>query len=143
MSTENAIVVVGVDGNARAQRAAEAAARLASATGAALHVVCAYARDESASIDAEGETVHVSIAQESADIAARAAAELARLVSPITSTAVHARPADALIAEAARLDARVIVVGNRRMQGIARVLGSVPAAVAHNATCDVYIVNTA
>ena len=143
MSTGTPTVVVGVDGNARAHRAAEAAARLAAATGAALHVVCAYARDESASIDAEGETVTISIARESDDIAARAAAELASLVPEVTSAAVHARPAYALISEAVRLDATVIVVGNRRMQGIARVLGSVPAAVAHNAPCDVYIVHTA
>ena len=36
----------------------------------------------------------------------------------------------------------LIVVGNRRMRGIGRVLGSVANSVAHNATCDVYIANT-
>jgi nucleotide-binding universal stress UspA family protein len=36
----------------------------------------------------------------------------------------------------------MIVVGNRRMQGIGRVLGSVANSVAHNAPCDVYIAKT-
>ncbi|WGX97755.1 universal stress protein [Nocardioides sp. L-11A] len=139
-------IVVGVDGNERAERAAETAARLAAATGAALHVVCAYSREQSAEVEAGGERLTVSVSEESADIAARTAARLAGLVGAggaVTSAAVQARPADALLAEAERLDATLVVVGNRRMQGIARVLGSVPAAVAHHAQCDVYIVNTA
>jgi nucleotide-binding universal stress UspA family protein len=36
----------------------------------------------------------------------------------------------------------MIVVGNRRMRGIGRVLGSVANSVAHNAPCDVYIAKT-
>jgi nucleotide-binding universal stress UspA family protein len=36
----------------------------------------------------------------------------------------------------------MIVVGNRRMHGIGRVLGSVANSVAHNAPCDVYIAKT-
>ena len=38
--------------------------------------------------------------------------------------------------------ADVIVVGNRRMQGVGRLLGSVANEVAHNAPCDVFIVKT-
>ena len=34
------------------------------------------------------------------------------------------------------------MVGNRRMQGLGRVLGSVANSVAHNAPCDVYIAKT-
>lgn len=136
------LIVVGVDGNERAERAADAAARLAVATDAALHVVCAYVRDQSAEVTVGDQKLAVSIADESADIAAREAARLAEVVPAVTSSAVQGRPADVLLAEAERLDASVIVVGNKRMQGIARVLGSVPAAVAHHAPCDVYIVNT-
>ena len=44
--------------------------------------------------------------------------------------------------EAERLEADVIVVGNRRMQGVSRLLGSVANEVAHNAPCDVLIVKT-
>jgi nucleotide-binding universal stress UspA family protein len=136
------VIVVGVDGNERAERAAETAARLAAATGAALHVVCAYSRDQAAEVEAAGEKVRISIGDESADIAARTAEKMSAIVEEVTSSAVQARPADALIDEAERLGATLIVVGNRRMQGIARVLGSVAAAVAHHAQCDVYIANT-
>lgn len=137
------VIVVGVDGNERAEHAAAAAARLAAATDATLHVVCAYTRDQSTEIPVAEGTASVSIAKESADIAARTARHLETIAPATTSAAVQGRPADVLIQEAERLDASVIVVGNRRMQGIARVLGSVPAAVAHHASCDVYIVNTA
>ena len=59
-----------------------------------------------------------------------------------TSAAIDEKPADALINEAERLEAEVIVVGNRRMQGVSRLLGSVANEVAHNAPCDVLIVKT-
>ena len=36
----------------------------------------------------------------------------------------------------------MIVVGNKRVQGLARVLGSVASAVAQHAPCDVYIAKT-
>ncbi|MCR1786251.1 universal stress protein [Nocardioides carbamazepini] len=136
------LIVVGVDGNERAERAAMTAARLAAAYGAALHVVCAYVRDQAAEVETGDARLSVSIAEESADIAARTAARLDAGSGRVTSAAVQGRPADVLLAEAERLGASLIVVGNRRMQGIARVLGSVPAAVAHHAPCDVYIVNT-
>ena len=56
--------------------------------------------------------------------------------------AARGKPAEALIAEAERTNALMIVVGNRRMQGIGRLLGSVANSVAHNAPCDVYIAKT-
>jgi nucleotide-binding universal stress UspA family protein len=59
-----------------------------------------------------------------------------------TSAAIDQKPADALIAEAERLEAELIVVGNRRMQGVSRLLGSVANEVAHNAPCDVLVVKT-
>ncbi|WP_110207075.1 universal stress protein [Nocardioides daejeonensis] len=136
------VIIVGVDGNERAERAADRAAQLARATDAALHVVCAYVREQTAQITVGDGTHSVSVAEESADIASRTAARLAEVVPTVTSAAVHGRPADALLEEAERLDASLIVVGNKRLHSIARVLGSVPAAVAHHAACDVYIVNT-
>ncbi|TWG93627.1 nucleotide-binding universal stress UspA family protein [Nocardioides sp. J9] len=135
-------IIVGVDGNPRSEQAATKAARLAAATDATLHVVCAYVREQSAEVDADGETRQIAISQESAAIAEQVA-ELLRPIAPsVTSAAVLGRPADALLSEAERLSADLIVVGNARMQGIARVLGSVAAAVAHHAECDVYIANT-
>ena len=60
----------------------------------------------------------------------------------VTSAGASGKPGEALVTEAERLGATMIVVGNRRVQGIARVLGSVAAAVAHHAPCDVYIAKT-
>jgi nucleotide-binding universal stress UspA family protein len=51
-------------------------------------------------------------------------------------------PADALLSVASQVDAKLIVVGNRGMQGARRVLGSVPNKVAHHASCNVLIVAT-
>lgn len=135
-------IVVGVDGNPRAEQAATRAAHLAAAMDATLHVVCAYVRDQSAEVDADGETRRIAISQESSAIAEETAASLRSITPSVTSAAVLGRPADALLAEAERLGADLIVVGNARVQGIARVLGSVASAVAHHARCDVYIANT-
>ena len=44
--------------------------------------------------------------------------------------------------EAARIDASMIVVGNRRVQGKARVLGSIATDVTRTAPCDVLVVDT-
>lgn len=136
------MIIVGVDGSASATEAAHAAARLAAATGAALHVVCAYARDQVADIDAGDSQHRVSVAEESESIAAAEAARVAIEGTATTSRAVQGKPAEALASEAERLDADVIVVGNKRVQSVSRVLGSVAAAVAHRAPCDVYIAHT-
>ncbi len=51
-------------------------------------------------------------------------------------------PDDALVAEAERLDASMIVVGSKHTQGLARILGSVAAGVVHKAPCSVHIAHT-
>jgi nucleotide-binding universal stress UspA family protein len=51
-------------------------------------------------------------------------------------------PADILISKAEEVGANLIVVGNRGMKGVRRVLGSVPNSVAHGAHCSVLIVDT-
>lgn len=51
----------------------------------------------------------------------------------------HAR---ALIQQAQTHGALMIVVGNRRMRGIGRVLGSIANSVARNAPCDVFSAQT-
>jgi nucleotide-binding universal stress UspA family protein len=79
---------------------------------------------------------------DAAEHVARTVAESLGESVKVTYSAARGRPADALIQEAIRVEARIIVVGNRRMHGIGRVLGSVANSVAHNAPCDVYIANT-
>ena len=51
-------------------------------------------------------------------------------------------PATALCNEARSLDASVIVVGNKRTQGVTRFLGSVAGGVVKSAPCAVHIVHT-
>jgi nucleotide-binding universal stress UspA family protein len=60
-----------------------------------------------------------------------------------TSHTVKGDAADALLEIAERVKADLIVVGNRGMHGMARVLGSVPNKVSHRARCSVLIVATA
>jgi nucleotide-binding universal stress UspA family protein len=134
------VVVVGVDGSESARKAAEVARDLAKSLGASLHVVTAFETENTETFGSGSDTVRISNA-DSAEHVAKALGNSAQGLE-ITHSAARGKPADALIKEAIRLDARVIVVGNRRMRGIGRLLGSVANSVAHNAPCDVYIANT-
>jgi len=62
--------------------------------------------------------------------------------SKATHAIVNAEPAAALCSEAERLQASIIVVGNKRVQSAARVLGTIALDVAKQAPCNVYIVHT-
>ena len=134
------VVVVGVDASASARKAAEVALGLAESLGASLHVVTAFEAETSETFGVGSDKVTVY----SGDSAQHVAESLASSKPgvQVTHFAARGKPADSLIKEAIRLDARVIVVGNRRMRGIGRLLGSVANSVAHNAPCDVYIANT-
>jgi nucleotide-binding universal stress UspA family protein len=133
------VVVVGVDGSESAKKAAEAARDLAASLGASLHVVTAFETENAETFGVGSDQVRISNA-DSAEIVANDLGKSGQV--QITHSAARGKPADALIKEAIRLDAKVIVVGNRRMRGIGRLLGSVANSVAHNAPCDVYIANT-
>ncbi|WP_423182669.1 universal stress protein [Arthrobacter sp. NyZ413] len=134
-------VVVGVDGSPTARKAAETARDLATALGATLHVVSAFDSDRSDVFGTGSNKWLVSDADRAEQVARTVADTLGGSIN-ITYAAASGRPADALIREANQKEARLIVVGNRRMRGIGRVLGSVANSVAHNAPCDVYIANT-
>jgi nucleotide-binding universal stress UspA family protein len=135
------IIVVGVDGSETARKAAESARDLAAALGATLHVVSAFDGDRSERFGSGSNQWLVSDADKAEQVARSVADTLGGNIR-ITHAAAGGRPADALIREAISKEAKIIVVGNRRMRGIGRVLGSVANSVAHNAPCDVYIANT-
>jgi nucleotide-binding universal stress UspA family protein len=135
------IIVVGVDGSGTARKAAESARDLAAALGASLHVVSAFDSDRTEVFGSGSDKWIVSDADGAENVARTVADALVGDVK-VTYSAARGKPAEALIKEADRLDAKMIVVGNRRMRGIGRVLGSVANSVAHNAPCDVYIANT-
>jgi len=135
-------IIVGVDGSETAMRAARTAADLAAGMGATLTVVTAYASDKTEVLEIAGEDWTISNAAEATKVAQRVAALLGAGGVATTYTAALGKPHEVLISEAERLAAKVIVVGNRRMKGLGRVLGSVANTVAHHAPCDVYLAKT-
>jgi nucleotide-binding universal stress UspA family protein len=134
-------ILVGVDGSDTASRAAEVAAELASATGAALHIVTAVDEKVTAATDLPP-GMHPLSPGERAEAIARQVAEGLSYRGTVESSPAPGKPADALVHVAKEIGADLIVVGNRRVQGISRLLGSVATDVAHHAPCDVYIVKT-
>lgn len=136
-------IIVGANDSPTAAKALERAAVVASALGAQLVVVTAYGDDEVDVVGVGSDTFILGTAQQAADFATQAAQRL-RAVYGIDASgvAVHGKPDDAILGQARERAATLIVVGNVRMQGMARVLGSVANDIAHHAPCDVYIVKT-
>jgi nucleotide-binding universal stress UspA family protein len=135
------MIIVGVDQSETARRAAFVAARMAAAGGKPLHIVMAVNRRNAVDV-AVGATDRWHL-----DTLSTAEQFLDALIgelpgSPITRTVSLQDPATALCEEATRLEADIIVVGNRRVQGAARLLGAVATDVARRAPCDVLIANT-
>ena len=135
-------VVVGVDGSETARRAAETARGLADALGATLHVVTAFDNDRTDVVGSGSDQIVVSGRTAAENIAREVALELNSPQLQVAYFAVQGAPAQALITQAEQHGAQMIVVGNKRMRGLGRVLGSVANTVAHNAPCDVYIAKT-
>jgi nucleotide-binding universal stress UspA family protein len=133
-------ILVGVDGSDSSRRAAEAAASLAASTGATLHVLMAADdRDRPADAEYVGD---VRLQSPAEAIATEIAESLDGTAPQVQASPAHGKPAEALVQVAKDIGADLIVVGNRRVQGLGRVLGSVATDVAHHAPCDVYIVKT-
>ena len=107
-----------------------------------MHVVCAYSGRDASTIQVGSDSFTVSSLTTAEQIAEQQAAAYRAQGIKSTSAAIDGKPGDVLIEEAERTDADVIVVGNRRMQGVKRVLGAVANDVAHHAPCDVLIVKT-
>ena len=137
-------ILCGVDNSNTAAAAARKAAGLAVALGAELHLLSAYGKVESETVEVGAETILVSNEMEAERVAGAIAVELRREFPGLTvhAAASEGRPGEALVHAAQRLDADLIVVGNKRVQGIARVLGSIARDVAAHAPCDVYVALT-
>lgn len=136
-------IVVGTDLAARSQLAVEQAADLAEATGAALHLVSACAGP----VVATGTEV-VGVADHNEYIDA-VQTELDAMVEGLrrrdigVETHLSVGPAAAVICKVAdEVDADVIVVGNKRLTGAGRILGSVAKRVLQHADCHVMIAHT-
>ncbi len=136
------VILVGVDGSESSHRAARRAAELAAQAGAQLHVMSAVERVDVEEFRDRPGASHLTSGEIAEAVATEVAESLSGITPVITTSPVQGRPAVALVDEATRLDADLIVVGNRRVQGVGRILGSVAASVAAHAPCDVYIVKT-
>jgi len=145
-------IVVGTDGSASAEEAVRHAAGLAQACDSRLTVVSAY-RPVAASVSLAMASPGAGFLVDTEELADRerhqAEESLEHAVMALggaTGTATATRPgdpADVLLTIAAEVEADLIVIGNRGMQGTKRfLLGSVPNRVAHHARCSVLIVQT-
>ncbi|WP_270889644.1 universal stress protein [Pedococcus sp. 5OH_020] len=136
------VILVGVDGTDSSRLAARRAAELAVRLGAELHVLSAVEQATVEEFPDRPGASQLTSGELAETIAAEVAQDLRSVVPNVTSRPLHGKPATALVDEAIRLDASLIVVGNRRVQGVGRLLGSVASSVAAHAPCDVYIVKT-
>lgn len=150
------IILTGVDNSATALKAAHKAASLASDVNGTLRVLSAFTMRMGETVKAaqrSGEFEHAGDAyrsvvaryEQNAERIAETVVEALRIDFPdldIVATAREGSPADALINEAKDIDADIIVVGNKRVQGPGRILGSIARSVAAEAPCDIYIANT-
>jgi nucleotide-binding universal stress UspA family protein len=132
-------VVVGADKSDTAAAAVKDAIELVRLTGGTLHIVSAY-RPQHLSAGGESEGIETGELADSvvADHAARARAASV----PVQTYARAGAPAEVICQVAEEIGADLIVVGNKGMAGVRRVLGSVPNSVAHNAPCSVLIAST-
>lgn len=141
------VIVVGTDGSERAAIATRQAFALAKATGATLHIVHVMRLVAMASA---GYGDPSAIATANADvrdlgdrICQQALAEAERQGVPAEVHNVDGDPAEILVKMAGTVQADLVVIGNRGMSGVKRlVLGSVPNKVSHRCPCSVLIVDT-
>lgn len=134
-------ITVGYDGSDRALRAVEEAADLAAGLGASLHIVTAVPRDELHGFGASSDARWMSDTEIARDMLTNVAAKFSHL--QVSIAAVKGAPATVLVNEAAETNSDLIVVGNKNVQGITRILGCVAEGVAQKAPCAVLISKTA
>lgn len=137
-------IIVGVDGSDTATRAAQKAARLAVALEAELVVLSAFSRTGSAEPEGPGDYVHYTANDVARQVAERAIQGLRSDFPSLRAVAraEYGEVADVLVKVAHDVNASLIVIGNKRVQGVTRILGSIAGDVAHRAPCDVYVAHT-
>lgn len=137
-------IVTGVDGSPTAGAAARVAAGMAETHRAELHVISAYGNADTERVSSDGSGIVLDRKEDARraldDGVASLRGDFPGLV--IDARLSDRRPAAGLVEFAEEIDADLIVVGNKRVQGISRVLGSIATEVARKAPCDVYIAHT-
>lgn len=146
-------IVVGTDGSPTAQEALRQAAALATLCGSTLSVAHAYEPVPASAVltlGGAGTGLLVDpgelLLQQQADAVALLESAVADLEPGRPAHRVFAlpgAPADVLLRLASDVQADLIVVGSRGMQGARRLLlGSVPNRISHHASCSVLVVST-
>jgi nucleotide-binding universal stress UspA family protein len=135
------VVLVGADDSPTARRAVEAACEIVAMSKGQLHILTAF--EQLSVVGAPTREFKDVITEEDGQALLQTLSFIAKKhgVEP-TLHGAKGDPADNLIAKADELGADLVVVGNRGMKGVRRVLGSVPNSVAHGANCSVLIVDT-
>jgi nucleotide-binding universal stress UspA family protein len=135
-------VVVGADDSSTAREAVMVAAEIAQLHGGTLHIVTAY-DPKSIQVQELPEEFRYSKLTSPADMLLEGLSRIVeqRGLKPMVHAATG-NPADAIVRIAEREKADLVVVGNKGMKGVRRVLGSVPNSIAHDAPCSVLIVDT-
>lgn len=135
-------IVVGTDGSDTATSAVDQAGELAKSLGASVHVMCAYA---GAARPPEPERADRDKVANAALAVAQAAADRLRTAG-LGGVSVHEfddDPAEGLIEVAEQVGADLIVVGNKGVSGMRRLLlGSVAKKVVQHAPCGVLVART-
>ena len=136
-------IVVGTDLTERSSAAVSMAAELAAQLKATLHVV-STCPSPTVTMGPEVAVVpdHAEVVESAKGNLERIASDLRRQGLTVETHTPIGDAADGLCSVAEAIGADLIVVGNKRMHGVARLLGSVPNRVAHKATCSVLIART-
>ena len=139
-------LLVATDGSETASEAVRIAMELAKELGATLHVVSVYQSGTKGALwitEMTGVYPGLVDTLSIADSLLEGIASLGRTQGVETHTyAVTGTVAERIVAVAEEKQVELIVVGNKGMKGAKRILGSVPNAVAHAASCAVLIHNT-
>jgi nucleotide-binding universal stress UspA family protein len=143
-------VLVGTDGSKPSLRAVERAAEVARDSSSDLVILCAYYPTSEQEVeraqDELREEAFQVIGSAPAEDTLREAADRARaagLTSKVETVPVVGAPVSALLDEADKRSADLLVVGSRGLNTLkGRILGSVPSEVARRADCDVLVVRT-
>ena len=142
--------MVGYDGTDSARLAVEEAAALAQGMDADLHIVQVVIDERprggmaAAWVDSPMQEAAAARQQGRDELAIEGTQHVAQAFPDVRvhPEVLHGPPATVLVERAEHLGADLIVVGNRRVQGISRVLGSVAIDVLRHAHCSVYVAHT-
>jgi nucleotide-binding universal stress UspA family protein len=145
------VIVVGTDGSETAAVAVAKALEIAQAAGATMHVVHAHRLvsvgqlASSATYGAPNfdiDNVNKGIEAQSQSVVERVAEKAGKAGVTCETYVRDDDAAHALFAVAEQVGADLLVVGNRGMSGMRRMLGSVPNKVSHHCPCNLLIVDT-